>query len=444
MTTLLTLTPAMSVISYVIATSLMLMSIYCVIHAGTTFVKSIILNSVAWLLIDLMLFSAAMDACITMARGGHFRTWVGTNYAAMDPSVRVVLLVFLLAVGLYRLWRTRVIVHTTITQFSVGRAIDEMPLGVMFYGDDGIILQSNIVMDKLCESLTGKELVDGADFWDDIKSGNVINALDYAPGESPVITTKNGISWMFRNLEMKSEIGDMNQFYAIDVTDEQKMIQELAEDNAKLSQMNQRLRDYNIMVDDTIRKEELLMAKMRVHDQLGEALLSARMFIESKNAPVTADGVYHKWNQTMDLLKHEADLDAGVAGELTEKEELREQVNAQIDRLTKAAEHLGIDLQMVGEMPEDFDTMQLICVGIQESLTNAFQHADADQMYVTISRENNEYVVSYSNNGNPVVYPIKEGGGLSLFREAAEKRGATVEYVESTRFKMILRIPIIG
>ena len=86
--------------------------------------------------------------------------------------------------------------------------------------------------------------------------------------------------------------------------------------------------------------------------------------------------------------------------------------------------------------------MQLICLGIQECMTNAIQHAEATQMYVAISKDDLEYQVSFSNNGKPVVGEIKEGSGMTILRESAEKLGATMEYKESLRFNLILHIPL--
>ena len=77
-------------------------------------------------------------------------------------------------------------------------------------------------------------------------------------------------------------------------------------------------------------------------------------------------------------------------------------------------------------------------------MTNAIQHAGADQMYVTIAKDDVKYIVNYSNNGITPKYPIKEGGGLKLLRETADKMGATIEYGKGKFFSLTLTIPRPG
>ena len=134
-----------------------------------------------------------------------------------------------------------------------------------------------------------------------------------------------------------------------------------------------------------------------------------------------------EWKKDLSLLREEAKDEAAPT---------------QVDRLIDAATHFGIDLQIIGDMPEDADVMNLICVGIQECMTNAIQHADADQMYVTINKNELAYEVTYSNNGDAPSKPIAEGGGLSILRQAAEKMDATMSYPESKHFTLRLNIPV--
>ena len=434
------LTPVAATVSYIFAVALILTSTYSVIISGTTFVKRIILTSVAAFLVDLFVFLTIMDSCRLVSGRGEPKSLPGVLFAQLPHGLRMAILAVMFGYSIIKLFRVFRIQSTTITQFSVGDALEEIPQGVAFYGDEGIILQSNSAMDKLAYEVTGETFLDGEKFWERIKTGDVAAGIDYKEGEYPIITKEDKTSWMFKQSPMESAIGDLKQIFAVDVTDEQKLVRELEEENGKLKGMNERLRRYNIMVDDTIRREELLAAKMRVHDQMGEELLAARMYIENDRAPLDGPAVYDRWKQNLNLLMQEAKIE--TAEKKDEKiEAAKIQVRDQIDRLMKAAEHLGIELQLAGDMPEDFDVMQLICVGIQECMTNAIQHANASQMYVVISQTMDEYIVRYSNNGDPVKHPIKEGGGLKLFRQSAEKFGASIEYVESTRFNMILNIP---
>lgn len=442
MSELFTLTSVTSIVSAVIATALILMSIYSTIISGTTLIGKTIVYSVFFLIIDLIIFLVVIDSCATFAGYGEFRSFLGEQFARLQPHFRMLVLSIILVLGMMRWSRVDKINHSDITQFSVGEAMEIMPVGILFHGDSGIVLQANKTMDDLCYEITGKSLNNGYEFWDDLVNSRIIDGIEIIQGESPIVTMPDGKSWMFKNTRMKTPIGPVEQVHGIDVTEEQSMLRELEEDNVKLSEMNMRLRRYNSIVDETIRREELLATKIMVHDRLGEELLAVRMLIENKESPLTPEDVYTKWNQSLNLLIQEAQMDEDQAEAKTSDLDVS-QVEAQTNRLMQAAEHLGIELKMTGDMPSDFDVMQLICLGVQECMTNAIQHANASEMYVNIADKGDEYLVNYSNNGDPVKGKLKEGGGLSLLRQSAEKYGAKIEYLDSPRFNMMLHIPKI-
>ena len=442
MSSIFTLSFGSAIVSAIIATALILMSIYSTIISGTTLIGKTIVYSVFFMMIDLVIFLAVIDSCATLAGFGEYRSFLGEQFAMLQPHFRMLVLSIMLVIGMMRWSRVDKINHSDITQFSVGEAMEIMPMGILFHGESGIVLQANKTMDDLCYAITGKSLNNGYDFWNDLVNSRVVDGMEVVQGESPVITMPDGKSWMFKNRRMKTPLGPVEQIFGIDVTKEQGMLKELEEENVKLQEMNLRLRRYNSIVDETIRREELLATKIMVHDRMGEELLAVRMLIENKDAPVTPETVYSKWNQSLKLLIKEAQMDQAQAEAKTSDVDIS-QVEAQTKRLMQAAEHLGIELQMIGDMPEDFDVMQLICVGIQECMTNAIQHANATEMYVSIKDQGDEYLVNYSNNGDLLTEPIKEGGGLSLFRQSADKYGAKMEYVDSTRFNLMLHIPKI-
>ena len=198
----------------------------------------------------------------------------------------------------------------------------------------------------------------------------------------------------------------------------------------RMARMNRRLREYNHIVDETVRKEELLEAKKRVHDNMGTALLAARAFILNDNSPVAGEELLQQWERDMVLLREEAEADEAVDP---------------IQRYRDAAEYLGVELQFMGELPEDKGIQTLIGTGIQECLTNTVQHTDATQLYVTVVDDGEEYTASFSNNGSFTPGEvIKEGGGLTLIRNSAEKFGAVMEVETGQQYRVILRIPKEG
>lgn len=416
-----------AIICFLIATGLVLVGIYCMIIFATTHLTKVIMVGVIPFVADIAVFHGIFDLCRSMSNRGELRSSIGLLIASMPTGMRLGLMCLLMFSGIMRLRAVRRTIKSSITEFSIGEALDSLPMGIAFTSDDGIVYQSNHVIQDLCYKMLGDTLMDGNDTWARIVNGDLLDGMILKRGEMPMVTTPDGKTWMFAKNKIHSEIADINQIVAINATREQQIVNELEVKTEQLADMNKRLRKYNNVVDDTIRREELLAAKMRVHDNMGEVLLATKVLLSNDRGPVTPEGVLLEWKKDLSLLREEAKDEAAPT---------------QVDRLIDAATHFGIDLQIIGDMPEDEDVMNLICVGIQECMTNAIQHADADQMYVTINKNEFEYEVTYSNNGDAPSKPISEGGGLSILRQAAEKMDATLSYPESKHFTLRLNIPV--
>ncbi len=438
-----TMTPIGTVLCFMIATALILMGAYSMISVATTLTPRAIYVGIAFLTFDVIVFYMVYEVCKAAFVEEHASTELGYWFSNMIPHYRWFLMCALLAAGIVRLIWVQRTMSTTINQFSVGTTLDLIPLGVAFSNDYGQVMQANDKIDELCYHLTGSALSNENEFWKAVTTGNIKNGTlisrpdltgelrgDISDGEliteKPVIRMPDGSIWMFSKTEIQTDIGPVSQLIAIDATKEEGLVQELNQSNKQLRAMNQRLRRYHEEVDDTVRSEELLQAKMRVHDKMGETLLAAKIYLTNEESPVDAETVLNSWEQDLALLREESRGD---------------EQPKQMERFVDAAKHLGIDLQIIGEIPQNREILNLICVGIQECMTNAFQHSGADQMYVTIIKDDFAYTVDYSDNGKTPTYPIKEGGGLGMLREMAEKMEATMNYGDGRHFRLTLEIP---
>ena len=420
------LAPWEAIVDFLIATGLVLVGIYCMIMFATTHLTKVIVVGVIPFVADIAVFHGIYDVCCVISGKGELKGGIGLLIANMPSPMRISLMFLLLLSGILRLRAVRRTIKSSITEFSIGEALDSIPMGIAFTGDSGIVLQSNHVIHDLCYKMVGMTMIDGDRVWKKIEEGQVLPGMDCTLGESPMITTPEGESWIFRKSPIHSSIGDINQIIAFNATREQQIVRELEENTEKLKDMNKRLRNYNDIVDDTIRREELLAAKMRVHDNMGEVLLATKVLLTNEKSPATREEVLLEWKKDLSLLREEARDEAAPT---------------QLERLKEAADHFGVALKITGDIPTNEDAMELLCVGIQECLTNAIQHAGSDEMYVNIQETDDSFVITYSNNGDSPKYPITEGGGLSILRQAAEKLGAIMEYIEAEQFTLRITLP---
>ena len=422
------MTSIYDIVTLLAATMLALVSITNIVMTATTQLRRLWPRSTVALIFDMVVFQAVFDDCSAKVMGRMPVSASGRLLYSLETAAEISLIIVLLALAIYRFFSLMRLQKRSITFFSVGEALEDLPMGVLFASPTGQILQTNRLMEELNLELTGTALMNGNEFWEKIRDLAMSDGTSEEKGKDPVIRTADGRTWIFSKTLCHSTVTDFYQILASDATEERILSDEAYENVRRLEQMNRRLQDYNHIVDDTVRKEELLEAKKRVHDNMGTVLIAAKMMISNEQSPVTPGELLDQWRKDLTLLREEA----------------REGEQGQSDpfeRFRDVAKFLGIDLQIMGRFPKSYYATDLIAVGIQECMTNAISHADATQMYVTITEEEYEYVATYSNNGKEVSLPVQEGGGLSLLRSHAEKAGATMEYLPSQHFCLALHIP---
>ncbi len=423
-----TLSTTGATLGFIVSLTIVLISITIVIYVLMTLMFKNVLRVLGPLALNIIYFQMVYDACGYVSNGRELRSALGRWYVTTTPTARIILATILSIICIHAIYWILKQRREIINTFAIGESFDNLPMGIAFGGENGEVYQSNKIIESICEEFTGEYLLNANDFWRAVQRHARRNDDDITPEETPVIKREDNTYWLFTREKINIGIGEVYEYIAKDVTDEQNLITARNRGLNRLRDINKRLREYQHNVDDTVRREELLAAKMQVHDNMGTSLLTAKMYIKSEHSPVSASQVMQKWRNDLQLLYREGE---------------DEPADAHILRLQDAASHLGIKLELMGELPKDFETLDLVYTGIQECMTNAFQHAKASQMYVAISKTDDEYVVSFSNNGEPVTHPVKEGGGLTILRKKAEKMGATIEYPEEKRFKIIMRIPFV-
>ncbi len=304
-------------------------------------------------------------------------------------------------------WRYR---RSTITRFSIKEGVDQISSGLCFYQVDGRVILMNSRMNGLCHTIVGRELQNAALFWEILSGGAVfpgVKRLSY--GNHPIFRLPNGTVWSFAREELK----DFVQLTAVETTQQQALTDELQERNLDLAAMNLRLRTYNENVEALTRAKERLETKVRIHSDLGQALLAARRYLMDPDAQMPPLDI---WRHSIAMLRKEME---------TKKQE------DPLQMLEKAARTAGVELCISGKLPERMEHKQFFMLAASEALTNAVFHASAQKLYITLSEQNKQWTMRFTNDGVRPEIPITEGGGLGSLRRKAEEIGASMT-VQST------------
>ena len=340
----------------------------------------------------------------------------------------VVFLIFVLILFLTNIYQFTKCQKNDITDNSIKEGTDDLPMGVCFSKQDGIPLLVNRKMYMLSLEITGTSLQNVNHFWEKIVVGDLPDGITRLNDEnSPILIFENGEVWTFSKTNIKVDREDIVQLFAVDTTDLYNLSTELKEKNESLKKMNLRLQEYSENVTELMREEEILATKVKIHADMGSAILATKYYLNNPKRKGQAEELIKTWNYNVDLLYNEAST------------ENREDV---FMHLTSAAEAVGVHIIVTGKLPKNNVRVErLIVAAGRECLTNTVRHGDGDKVFIDIREMGDYYQVEYTNNGTVPEQTVREGGGLLGLRRRVEDIGGTMKIISSPQFMLLLNIP---
>ena len=214
---------------------------------------------------------------------------------------------------------------------------------------------------------------------------------------------------------------------------ERRLREELAETNEELAQAHGRLAESS-------RVAERLRISRDLHDLVGHQLSALAVNLEVASHLATGpagESVTQSRTIAKDLL-HDV---RQVVGQLREaRAELRDALQDLADAVPSPQVHLDLpdDLTRLGS---ESATAMLRCV--QEIITNAMRHADADHLWIAIARVGGEIVLSARDDGHGALV-VSPGNGLVGMKERLTGLGGglTWEGGAGAGFHLEARLPV--
>lgn len=342
-----------------------------------------------------------------------------SNTIGSFPWVLVVLMLLVQAIcaGIFLklIWHRK---NNLLTPGALKESLDTLPDGVCFFEKNGQPLLVNIQMNRISGELFGAEILNGEQFWKDIRENF-----------PEMVQTKDGKIWDFRRKDLVIRKKIIYEIVACDVTEQYKLKKELEKRNQSLGEINERLRLYGQEVDRITRDQEILTAKIRLHDELGRSLLAFRSYLDQTKEQRDHDGLLRLWHYNIAALRNEAS-----------PSEMRDDWAL----LRQAADAVDVKIFLDGDIPKEEKIESIIIKAIHECLTNTVKHANGNELYVKIRNNNVRTTVEMSNNGNPPTHTVKESGGLLNLRHTVEKAGGTMVIESTPQFMLQVTLPAGG
>ena len=326
------------------------------------------------------------------------------------PAWALALAEGLLAVPLvYAARETRRYRDSHLTPDSLKETMDLLPVGVAFAEADGTVVFRNLVMDQLSLSLTGALLTD-------------LPRFRAAAGEEPLAL--NGRVWQLDFHDFK--VKPLTQLTATDITEQAAILAGLEANNKKLKDIRLRLEIYNRQADRIIIAQELLTARMTVHDELGHILLESRHYL---NDPAALDAAL--------LLKSLKNTNTYLLREYEQDDTARDALADAVDM----AGAIGVQVTIAGRAPTEEPGRGVLAAAILECAANAMKHAGASALTVRIGQSADGLRFTLENNGRAPAEPIRESGGLLSLRVLTESKGGSMKVESIPAFRLTILLP---
>ncbi|MBR1599926.1 MAG: ATP-binding protein [Lachnospiraceae bacterium] len=342
--------------------------------------------------------------------------------------VYIIVLLIIAAIEIYTWRRVSREIRKRPTPSSLQEGLDQLPDGLLLCTDEGMPLLVNRKMQDIMFNIFGEDSygrVNAHMINEDNLLQRGIKVIDNESGYVIILGDKT--VWNIKEFDMPSEknafvfhrSAGMKEVLAFDVTELYEKRKELEVRNEHLVKINSQIREYGKMLDESIREQEMLAAKVRLHDDVGRCLLALRAYLSNDNGD--RKKLVELWKTTVSILKMESE---------------RIESDNRMTILDKAAAAVGVSIIYDGDIPKELEN--LCATAIHECLTNTVKHADGSKLFVLFDGDKDCFTFEITNDGKVPDVEIKETGGLHNLRRVVENEALIMEIESLPRF--VLRI----
>lgn len=321
---------------------------------------------------------------------------------------------------------------TNLTEGAVKEAVDYLPMGVCLCEPDGRIVLSNLKIRGDFRKMTGQPLVSGSQLRELMEDAR-------EEGGQQIIRMDDGSTFLLSEEAIEVDGLPYGQFKVVDVTEQARLTSELEGKNVKLREIQCRMKAYQVRAADMYMDQEMLAARVAVHDGLGSLLLHCRYYFEH---PESVD--------EGELLKMMKQTNQYLLREIEDPEISRDEM----DDALRLADGIGVQVEIDGSIPDNETARTLLANVIRECAANTVKHAGGDMLRISVADRGirngantgspdaeNGYRMICTNNGLPPENPIQETGGLYLLRCMTEEAGGTISIQGQPEFVLTIDLP---
>ncbi len=313
-----------------------------------------------------------------------------------------------------------------ITPSSVKEAIDSLPTGLCFFLINGRVLMKNKAVDRFCMRMTGAVLQNGKVFYEQLKSGQITPGFQsIGTGDQIVIADEGSSAWSVQQKDTVYDKRPATMLIIADISEIWQKTRQLQLLMEKLSEVNRNLVKINKEIVEVTAAQEILNARLKIHDELGSNLLLIRKYLSNGGSDEEMKTIREKLQMNVAFLKNGYEP----------------VTNDDYTLLFETARKLGVDVEVYGTLPESDIRKAVLSTAIHECLTNTIRHAKGDRLYIHLSEQEEFLTAVFTNNGKQPEAEIRETGGLHSLRGLVENAGGQMHIQSQPEMRVTIIIP---
>ena len=317
-----------------------------------------------------------------------------------------------------------------IGRASIKESLDNLPSGICFADQSGLVILSNRQMYRLCYTLMGVDLQHISELLDALEKPQA--GIQSVGADTNVYRFPEGKVWKFTQSSITDADGNAyTQVLTVDVTALYEKEDELQQENRRLEEVNARARNLYAQLDNIVREEENFAVKTHVHDETGELLgLTRNMLTQRELPPERLKALGKRWEHIGDTLGAVGKQD----GDAFDSDKT-------LAELTEGIAGIGVALHVRGEFPQKSGAAYLLTAAVRECAINTVRHAKGSEMTVELTKTPHALTASITNDGLAPAGEVIEGGGLSALRRRIEGTGGSMRVESTPRFRLVITLP---
>lgn len=330
------------------------------------------------------------------------------------------------------IWHSRRRGQLQVSVRSIREGIDNLPVALAFFRENGQVALANRRMYQISNELTGSTVISEQELYR-ILEGKLsqIQGIELTELDRPTLELADGSIWGVTGEQIRLQNESYDQVNLLDITKFCQLYRQLEAEQQELLKRKDQIEELSEMIEEMKHEEAVLNSKIRIHNDMGKAALSTRLLLQKRS--LTKEEILNGaevWEEVIGCLG-ENDRLQWLTGQNANDRQM-------LDEIIESARKLGcrVVLKEDGEMSRK--QAGILRMVLREAIINAIRHAGASEVYVDIINEKKQWILQITDNGKSTPSELKEGGGLTGIRQRVEASGGEVKIRLEPQFKLVV------